>query len=115
MKEKGTKMNRRLSTVIMYLVIITLAACGVNKEVEPEKAQQKTFETFLKSYTKEGKSRCIIRLVPECSSYYTDEDGTVNLSVLIPNDRMSELGISSENFNEKIDRRGNDEKHVFLG
>lgn len=97
------KINRKLFTVLMYFIIVSLTSCGKNKEALSEEAQNKAFETFLESYTKEGQSRCIIRLMPERSSYYIDEDGTDTISVMIPNDRMIELGISAESFQEKID------------
>lgn len=96
-------MNKKLITVLLPLIIITLTACGGSKEATSEEAQRKAIETFLESFTKEGKSRCIIRLMPERSSYYTGEDGTVTFSVIIPKDRMTELGVSADSIKKKID------------
>ena len=56
-------MNKNLIIVLLTLIIITLTACGGSKEATSEEAQRKAIETFLESFTKEGKSKCIAVII----------------------------------------------------
>ena len=93
-------MKKGIIILIMCLVTVMLSACGGKNPKTDEELRRKE---FLQTYTKDGKSRCIIRLSADRCSFYVGEDSIVELSVMIPFDRMEALGVTAEYFADGIE------------